>query len=311
MSTGDGREVISDVSPPAWRATGLIWDEATALLEWSAPGGGNAKSSPLSLGADLAFTTGADRRCIGVRRAGRRHACPTASPLPPSARSALCPACQTTDRADSIAADTRLHDPRPFAVYLAHHGSTVKVGITAVERGQARLLEQGALASTFISRGTLVGARRVENLLGQALGLPDRVSTSRKRAARAHPGTAAERAADLLAAAERTKPLSWPLGQSRIEPQVTDHTATYGLPAGGLRPVAAMVPPAPGCVIAGRIACRIGTDLYLHAAPGLVLLDTRLLAGWALERAEPGATLTVPLEPLTNPGRPEEQDALF
>lgn len=233
---------------------------------------------------------------------------------PPASRSAQCPACQTADRADSIAADTRLHDPRPFAVYLAHHGSTVKVGITAVERGQARLLEQGALASAFISSGTLIAARRVENLLGQALGLPDRVSTSRKRAARAHPGTAAERRADLLATVERVKSLSWPEGQTRTEPQITDHTPAYGLPATGLRPVAAILPPAPGQVIAGQIGCRIGTDLYLHTSPGLVLLDTRLLAGWALGRAEPGATLTAPLEPLTAPGNPDspnDQASLF
>jgi hypothetical protein len=200
---------------------------------------------------------------------------------------------------------------RSVAVYLAHHGSTVKVGITAVERGAARLLEQGALASAVISTGTLTAARRIENLLGQALGLPDRVSASRKRAARAHPGDSADRAADLLATADRTRSLAWPQGQTRTEPQVTDHTTAYGLPADGVRPTAALLPPAPGQVIAGQIACRIGTDLYLDAAPGLVLLDTRLLAGWALHRAEPGTALTAPLEPCIAPDRLEEQDALF
>ncbi|WP_327069784.1 DUF2797 domain-containing protein [Kitasatospora sp. NBC_01302] len=296
--------MTGDASPAVWRATGLAWSTGAAALEWSTPGDGAPKTSPLDLGAALAFTTGADRRCTGLRRAGRRHACPTAAPLPPASRSAQCPACQTTDRADSIAADTRLHDPRPFAVYLAHHGSTVKVGITAVERGQARLLEQGALASTVISTGSLLAARRVENLLGQALGLPDRVSTSRKRAARAHPGTAAERATALLATAESVKSLSWPEGQTRTDPQIADHTTTYGLPADGLRPDAAILPPTPGSVIAGRITCRIGADLYLHTPAGLVLLDTRLLAGWSLTRAEPDSPLTAHLEALTAPEAP-------
>ncbi|MGW7008514.1 DUF2797 domain-containing protein [Streptomyces sp. NPDC054933] len=49
-----------------------------------------------------------------------------------------------------------MDDPRPFTVYLAHHGTAgVKVGITAVERGTARLLEQGALASLALSTRTL------------------------------------------------------------------------------------------------------------------------------------------------------------
>jgi Protein of unknown function (DUF2797) len=233
------------------------------------------------------------------------------APLAPTVRTAQCPACQAADRADSIAADTRLHDPRPFAVYLAHHGCAVKVGITAVERSDTRLLEQGALASTMISTGTLTAARRAESLLAAALGLPDRMSAARKRLARARPGTSAERAADLLDTADRAVQLAWPQGQDRCEPRVRDHAAAYGLPADGLRPDAAVLPLAPGDVIIGRIACRIGTDLYLDTVSGLVLLDTRLLAGWALGRAEPGATPTASLEPLSGPGHQEEQDALF
>ncbi len=226
-------------------------------------------------------------------------------------RTAQCPACRAADRTDSIAADTRLHDPRPFAVYLAHHGCVVKVGITAVERGEARMLEQGALASAVISSGTLTSARRTENLFGTALGLPDRISAARKRRARTRPGTASGRAADLLAAAERASQLVWPQGQDRRETKVRDHTSAYGLPAGGLRPTAAMLPLAPGNMISGRIVCRIGTDLYLDIDSGLVLLDTRLLAGWALCRAELGTALTASLEPVVPPGDQEEQDALF
>nr|WP_236655455.1 DUF2797 domain-containing protein [Streptacidiphilus carbonis] len=244
-------------------------------------------------------------------RSGSRRDCPMSAPVVPTVRTAQCPPCQAADRADSIAADTRLHDPRPFAVYLAHHGCAVKVGITAVERGDARLLEQGALASTVISTGTLTAARRAESLLGTALGLPDRMSAARKRLARARPGTAAERAADLFATAQRAGELAWPQGQDRREPQVRDHAAAYDLPADGLRPDAALLPLAPGDVISGRIACRIGTDIYLDTVSGLVLLDTRLLAGWALGRAEPDTAPTAALESLAPLGHQEEQDALF
>ncbi|MEU4396877.1 DUF2797 domain-containing protein [Kribbella sp. NPDC023855] len=215
------------------------------------------------------------------------------------------------ERSNSIATDTRLDDPRQFSVYLAHHGSVVKVGITAAERGDARLLEQGALASTFISTGSLLGARRVENLLMTTLGLPDRVSTTRKRRARDQPGSASEREARLISVAEQVSELPWPEGQIRGEIEVRDHTATYGLPADGLRPAAALQTPTPDGVITGRIACTIGTDLYVETSAGLVLLDTHVLAGWSLGRAAADAVLTVPLEKVESPPRELGQDALF
>ncbi len=213
-----------------------------------------------------------------------------------------------------MAADTLLDDPRPYAVYLAHHGSAgIKVGITAAERGLTRLLEQGALASVFLSEGTLPSARRVEHLLGVALGLPDRVSTVRKRVARAAPGTPADRAATLLAELSRTRELGWPEGQSRREDaEVVDHCARYGLPDAGLHPDAAVEPLRPGEVVTGRVACRIASDLYLAVpSAGLVLLDTRLLAGWSVSRADTPASLTARLAALPRPTETQEQRGLF
>ena len=287
-----------------WRAGGMGWRDGDAVMEWvPARRGQRARASGLALGAEPAFLVGEDRRCLGVWRAGRRVPCAQGAALPPQARSGQCPECTALDRSNSIAADTRPDDPRPFAVYLAHHGSAVKVGITAVERGTARLLEQGALASLFLSSGTLMSARRSEHVLGAALGLPDRVATPRKRDARRRPGTADGRAAELGALAERVRTLSdWPpAGQQPRDPQVTDHAAAYGLPDDGLHPRAAVAPLCPGSTVAGRVACRIGTDLYLDdaaGAPGLVLLDTRRLTGWSLQPAEPGARRTASLDAL-------------
>ncbi|MBY8877713.1 DUF2797 domain-containing protein [Actinacidiphila acidipaludis] len=299
-----------------WRAGGMGWRDGEAVMEWVTDGRvRRSRASGLLLGAEPAFRVGEDRRCLGVWRAGRRVRCVQGAVLPPQARSGQCAECAVLDRSNSIAADTRPDDPRTFAVYLAHHGSAVKVGITGAGRGSTRLLEQGALASLFLSSGTLMSARRSEHVLGAALGLPDRVATERKRDARRRPGTADGRAAELRSLAARVRALSdWPpAGQQPRDPQVTDHAAAYGLPGDGLHPRAAVAPLSPGAVVAGRIACRIGTDLYLEDAgdaPGLVLLDTRRLTGWSLEPSPPGARRTARLDAL--PNRPQhDAEPLF
>lgn len=289
---------------PGWRATGLIWSDGVAHLEWS----GADRASPLRLGAELSFTFGPDRRCIGLWRSGRRLKCTTDTVLAPEG-SAQCPDCHAMERTNSIATDTRLDDPRPFSVYLAHHGSVIKVGITATERGQARLLEQGASASTIISTGTLVGARRVEGLLNSALQVTDRVSAVRKRAARAQPGSAADRSTSLLALAARVAELPWPEGQQRREPEVCDHLAVYGLPPDGLRATAVMLPPEPGTVVGGRLTCTIANDLYFETPAGVILVDAKLLAGWTLLPAP--VAFTAPVEPLKHPRPATDQDVLF
>ncbi len=299
---------MSEAVNSDWQVTGVSWAERMARLEWAGAGGA-LRSSELRLDAELAFVFGTDRRCIGFWRSGRRLACSTETVLTAAGRSSQCADCQAMERSNSIATDTRLDDPRPFSVYLAHHGSVIKVGITAAERGEARLLEQGALASTFISTGSLVGARRIEKLLTTTLGLPDRVSTSRKRRARDQPGSTAEREARLVSIAEQVAGLPWPDGQSRSEIQVRDHVAVYGLPAGGVRPDVELRTPVPAGVITGQIACTIGSDLYLRTSAGLALLDTHVLAGWTLGRAAAGAVLAVPLEKVELP--PREQEALF
>lgn len=301
---------MSEDPADGWTVTGIGWGGGEARLEWAAAGGVQ-RTSALQLGADLSFVFGADRRCIGIWRSGRRIACSIQVVLAPGGRNPQCSDCHAMERSNSIATDTRLDDPRQFSVYLAHHGSVVKVGITAAERGEARLLEQGALASTFISTGSLLGARRVENLLITTLGLPDRVSTTRKRRARIEPGTATERATRLQAIAEQLSELPWPDGQERRELDVRDHTITYGLPADGLYADAELRTPTPHGVITGRIACTIGPDVYLETSAGLTLVDTHLLSGWVLGPAPADAVQTVHLDRLEPPPRRDEQEALF
>lgn len=289
------------------RVLGIGWSAAGAHLGWS-----DGSTGPLPLGGDLAVTIGPDRRCVGFWRRDRHIPCPTRSELPAAGRGPVCPECQTLDRWDSVAADTRLDDPREFSVYLAHHGTRIKIGITARERGRLRLLEQGALASMIISAGPLLAARRAEHLVSTALGHPDRISSVIKHEARTRPGSAADRACELAAVAARVRTLDWPDGQTLTgEPEIVDHCATYGLPDAGLHPRAALLPVAAGDDLAGRLDCAIGADLYLGTDRGLVLLDSRLLAGWTLLPARPGTGFSAPTRAVA-PTPPEDtQDSLF
>jgi hypothetical protein len=239
--------------------------------------------------------------------------CTARTPIDARAKSGQCDSCAAIARSRSVATDTALNDPREFAVYLAHHGSVIKAGITATERGQARLLEQGALSSLVLSAGTLLSARRCEALLTTALGLPQQVHTARKRAARLTPGTASTRAAELAVVAQQAASLDWPPGQTRTATDPIDHTRTYGLPEAGIAPDHQFDPLQPGATINGEVTCRIGRDLYLTTPAGIALLDTGLLEGWALNRAADDAPLTAPMTPVTKPRATTEtqHDVLF
>lgn len=270
---------------------------------------GEARASEIALGAQLGLVVGPDRRCIGVWAAGRRIPCATNTVIDPAATSGQCASCAAMARSRSVATDTQLDDPREFSVYLAHHGSLVKGGITATERGRTRLLEQGAFTAAFLSAGSLLSARRCESLLTAALGLPQQVKTARKREARRAPGAAEQRSHELADIIVQVRTLDWPDGQTLRDASTFDLTDAYGLPTEGLRPSHAVAPLSPGHVITGIVTCRIGRDIYLDTPAGLVLLDTGLLQGWALARPDDSASTTAALTPITIEG--VIPDALF
>jgi hypothetical protein len=303
---------MTDTTAPAWRPTGLGWAEAGAALEWLSPGG-DVRASAVDLGLRLSLGVGPDRRCVGLWWDGRRVPCVARAPIDADAKSGQCDSCAAIARTRSVATDTVLDDPREFCAYLAHHGSVIKAGITATERGPARLLEQGALSSMILSAGTLLSARRCEALLTTALGVPQQVHTGRKRGARLAPGTASARAAALVAVAERAAGLDWPPGQTRTATGPVDHTPSYGLPDGGIVAEQEIDPLQAGATINGEVVCRIGRDLYLSMPAGIVLLDTGLLQGWALNRAEGDALPTAQMTPVTKPRATTEvqHDVLF
>jgi hypothetical protein len=275
-----------------WHCTGLRWRDVGPVWTWWLPGAAArsaARSSPLRLGGTLSFAVGAEavRSCLGVWRGGRFVPCPYAAELSPQARRDQCERCAALDRTYSVAADTKVDDPRPYAVYLAYFGpGRHKVGITAVERGAARLREQAAICFTFVGEGPLMTARRTESILGSALGLPDRVSSTAKRAARLALPDVAARAAELRALHGRVADLL----PDTLRPRpfdVVDHAALFGLTPTAPRPTAEITALPRGAALTATISAVAGADLYLtpvEAPGGTLLLDSRLAAGWPLRR---------------------------
>lgn len=259
------------------------------MLVWD-----GGRRSALTWGKRVAFEV-ADRGvriCVGARG----HACPVGAAVPGRSTGARCEECARLDRAHSVAADTIADDPRPYHVYLAWFGpGMVKVGITAEERGSARLLEQGAVCFSWLGVGPLMAARRTEELLRAALRVPDRIPYAEKRAVRAAlPETAADRAREVAELHERAVALpAWPESLVREPLRVVDHVGVFGLAdvpvaIGGVSELVA------GGAVGGELVAAAGPDLHLATGGGVVVLDTRLMTGWGLVPAT-GDELTVPV----------------
>ncbi|MBE4740439.1 DUF2797 domain-containing protein [Streptomyces caniscabiei] len=291
-----------------WRCTGLRWGEgAVPSLGWA-----GGRGSPLPRGKTVAFRVVSDRRtCVGAR--GNR--CPVRAEVPGRSTGARCEECARLDRAHSVATDTIADDPRPYHVYLAWFGpGMVKVGITAVERGPARLLEQGAVCFGWLGRGPLMAARRSEETLRAALGVPDRIPYAEKRAVRAGLPAAEARVGELAELHARAQELAgWPESLERLPFRAVDHFRVFeldGLPAAD----GAVTQLVAGGAVGGEILAVAGPDLHLATGRGVVVLDTRLMTGWELTAPvgeEPRDVLTLPVRELRSRGDASVQDGLF
>ncbi|MET7618844.1 DUF2797 domain-containing protein [Streptomyces sp. NPDC005408] len=274
----------------AWRCAGLSWPRGTRIPVLGWEGG---RVSPLTAGKELGFRAEGERRCVGARG----NPCPLGAVVVGRATQGRCAECARLDRAHSVAADTIADDPRTYRVYLAWFGpGMVKVGITAETRGPARLLEQGAVVFSWLGRGPLMAARRTEELLRSALGVPDRIPYADKRAVRAALPGAAERAAEIEELHRRAVGLAgWAESLERMDFEAVDHAEVFGLD--GLPAATGIVRElVDGGVVAGRLVAAAGPDLHLRTAEdGLVVLDTRLMTGWSLIGAGSGEGVTVPL----------------
>ncbi|MZG02728.1 DUF2797 domain-containing protein [Streptomyces sp. SID5614] len=285
-----------------WRCAGMRWPREVPELGWSR--GGDRRVSVLAYGVGLGFRAVGERHCVGARG----NVCPLGAVVPGRSTGGRCAECARLDRTHSVAADTMADDPRTYRVYLAWFGpGMVKVGITGEERGAARLREQGAVAFSWLGRGPLMAARRTEEVLRAALGVPDRIPYAKKRAVRGQLPGPEERAgavAELYARAAALEGRGWPESLQRLPLEVVDQVGVFGLdrapdadPApgrsvreGGTAPVRAVQELVDGGVVAGRLVAAAGPDLHLAVADGgVVVLDTRLITGWDLT-AVTGAT---------------------
>ncbi|EGX57173.1 hypothetical protein SZN_24158 [Streptomyces zinciresistens K42] len=289
----------------AWRCSGLRWSAHGPELVWD-----GGRRSALTWGKRVAFgvAEGGVRTCVGARG----HACPRRAAVPGRGTGGRCEECARLDRAHSVAADTLADDPRPYHVYLAWFGpGMAKVGITAVERGPVRLLEQGAVCFSRLGSGPLMAARRTEELLRAALRVPDRVPYADKRTVRsALPASAAERAAELADLHARASALpGWPESLDRAPFRPVDHAGVFGLAAlpAAVGEVAELVA---GGAVSGRLAAAAGPDLHLETTRGVVVVDTRLMKGWELVPTADTGELTVPVRAFRERGA-GTQEGLF
>ncbi|MFC9592843.1 DUF2797 domain-containing protein [Streptomyces sp. NPDC056944] len=286
-----------------WWCRGIGWAGGVPALRWR-----GGKVSALTYGQRLAFRAVGVRRCPGARG----NPCPLKSVVPGRATGGRCPECARLDRAHSVAADTIADDPQPYRVYLAWFGpGMTKVGITAEARGEARLLEQGAVAFSWLGRGPLMAARRTEEVLRQALGVPDRVAYERKRAARHALPPAPERAREVEELYRRARAVGgWTETLEPLEFAARDHAGAFhldGLP----RLDGTVTELVGGGVVTGRLLAAAGPDLHLLAPDGCCLaLDTRLMGGWILEAAGEEDGFSVPVTAVA-PVAESAQEGLF
>ncbi|MFE1287660.1 DUF2797 domain-containing protein [Streptomyces sp. NPDC058751] len=294
-----------------WVCSGVRWSGDGAVLVW-----GGGRTSPLVRGRRVAFgvVDGGVRTCVGARG----NACPVRAVVSPRGTGGRCEECARLDRAHFVAADTLADDPRPYRVYLAWFGpGLVKVGITRVDRGSVRLMEQGAVTFSWLGQGPLMAARRAEELLRAALGVPDRIPYADKRAVRPVLPGPGERVAEIRELHERAGGLAgWPESLARAPFEPVDHTELFGL--AGLGPVQVVVRElAAGGSVDGELLGAAGPDLHLLTGRGAVVLDTRLMTGWdltgvraAAADADPGPGITFPVRepPAADTG---VQDGLF
>ncbi|MFE7055559.1 DUF2797 domain-containing protein [Streptomyces californicus] len=296
-----------------WWCTGVRWPGEAPELGWRR--GGDRRVSVLAYGTGLGFRALGERHCVGARG----NVCPLAAVVPGRSTGGRCAECARLDRAHSVAADTLADDPRTYRVYLAWFGpGLVKVGITGEERGAARLREQGAVAFTWLGRGPLMAARRTEEVLRAALGVPDRIPYAGKRAVRGRLPAAGERAeavAELYGQAAALEGGGWPDSLERLPLEVVDQVEVFGL-SGTPAPIRSVRELVDGGVVAGRLVAAAGPDLHLAVTGGgggggggVVVLDTRLITGWDLT-AETGNDVGVGV-PLIDIGGGGVQGGLF
>lgn len=255
---------------------------------------GGELSRPLRYGEQLGIEIAGPRRCIGIWRGDTRR-CPFDNQIDTGHGTAQCSTCAAADPGRALARDATV-DPRPFRLYLATFGTgVVKVGISAVDRGTERLLEQGALAFTWIADGSHPAIRAAESAVAATCMATERPRRTTKLAGWWQQGDTVERRDTLLAVAAAAHRLpAWPAGVRHAPVHVVDHADLYAL--GDLPDHVDIVDQlAADAVLAGRVRTVIGPEILLDnpsgsgpgSGPGRgLVVGGRTLAGWPIVPAQ-------------------------
>ncbi len=303
------------VQRPGWMSTGLSWHGGRALL--GAVSGARVHERAVEPGAEVGWLLHGPRRCVGAWLAGatERTACPHHATVPPDGGATQCPACQSVDRGLALARDQILDDGRTYMLYLAWFGEgLLKVGLTAEQRGDSRLLEQGALAYAFTARGSLPAVRRAELTVSASGMARERFKARLKVDHWWSHGDEAHRRTVLTEARERAhRLLDGHAVELLADRPVVDHVDRFGLAAGAPEAYGEITALADGAVIAGALRPPVGRHLFLDQPDGSgpLLLDTRRLTGWTLTPVTGRACAGLAVEERVRPPEPDTQEALF
>ncbi|MGH3805543.1 MAG: DUF2797 domain-containing protein [Pseudonocardiaceae bacterium] len=268
----------------ALRATGLYWNNRTPGIGLVDPSG-IERTHPVPPGTSVGYQLGGQRCCIGVWLAQqqRRRPCTFGHPIPPSTTRAQCDPRGSADPGTMLARNATIDDGREYMLYLAWFGpGLTKVGLTATERGTDQLAEQGALAYTWLAHGRLPDIRAADQRISASGLAPERRHRHTKLATWWRLLNEIQRRDDLRATHRQIiETVSWPTGLDRAACAVVDQVELFGLDAlpDCCQEITAL---ASGAVLSGTVRCAVGRDLLLDTPDGLLLADTRLLAGWPL-----------------------------
>jgi len=295
-----------------WTVTGLRWQGDGPRL--TASDGRREHERAVTGGMAVAWRVSGPRRCAGVWAGGRHRRCPYQETIAADARAVQCTACQNADPGLALARDQILDDGRTYRLYLAWFGEgLLKVGLTAEERGIRRLQEQAALAFTFVGRGRLPAVRRAELTVARAGLARERVPATLKHAGWWDLTDTEQRrqALDRLRA-DVLRLLDGHGLELVPDGPVVDQVELFGLGGGAPEAYREVRALADGAQLAGALRPAIGGHLFLDV-PGEepLLLDSRLLTGWALHAAETAACAGLDLHPRSRPAEPAAQEALF
>ncbi|MFF1909106.1 DUF2797 domain-containing protein [Kitasatospora sp. NPDC058218] len=298
-----------------WISTGLHWRDGQPVL--GAVQGRRVHERVVAPGTRIGWLLGGPRRCTGAWLVGasERTPCPHHAVIEPDGGAVQCAACQSVDRGLALARDQILDDGRTYRLYLAWFGDgLLKVGLTAEQRGTARLLEQGALAWTFAARGALPAVRRAE-LTVAASGMARERFTGRAKTAHwwRHGDADGRRVLLDEARARAHRLLDGHAVELLPDHPVVDQVEVFGLADGAPAAYGQIDALAPGAVVAGRLRPPIGRYLLLDQPDGAepLLLDTRRLTGWTLAPAAGRPASGLSVSPRVRPEEPDTQEALF